>query len=286
MSGFAAITGRARRPADAAAVRARRRHRRAGDELRRHRRPAQRRGDRPRSGRRRGDHRADHDDARPPDHDVRPARPVQQRLGNRSVNNAPRNVYRTADGEWVAVSTSSQSIAERVMRLVGRPELIDEPWFATGHQRAEHADELDDAVGTWIAARPTAEVLAAFEAAEAAIGPVYDVARRDERPAVRGARHGADRSTTTSSVPSRCRTCCSACPATPGSIRWAGRPHGADTAEVLAEIGVDARPSSPTFASEASCERALTDADRHRAVRARATGRSASPRRWRRAPSS
>ena len=43
------------------------------------------------------------------------------------------------------------------------------------HQRAEHADELDDAVGAWIAARPTAEVLAAFESAEAAVGPVYDV---------------------------------------------------------------------------------------------------------------
>lgn len=52
---------------------------------------------------------------------------VQQRLGNRSANNAPRNVYLTADDRWVAVSTSSQSIAERVMRLVGRPELIEEP---------------------------------------------------------------------------------------------------------------------------------------------------------------
>ncbi len=58
---------------------------------------------------------------------------VQPRVGNRSVNNAPRNVYRTGDGQWVAVSTSSQSIAERVMRLVGRPDVIDEPWFATGH---------------------------------------------------------------------------------------------------------------------------------------------------------
>ena len=93
---------------------------------------------------------------------------MQQRLGNRSVNNAPRNVYRTADGEWVAVSTSSQSIAERVVRLVGRPDLIEQPWFATGQQRAQHADELDDAVGGWIAARSTAEVIAAFEAAEAA----------------------------------------------------------------------------------------------------------------------
>jgi crotonobetainyl-CoA:carnitine CoA-transferase CaiB-like acyl-CoA transferase len=87
---------------------------------------------------------------------------VQQRLGNRSVNNAPRNVYRTADGEWVAVSTSSQSIAERVMRLVGRADLIERPWFATGQQRAQHADELDAAVGGWISTRSSAEVLAAF----------------------------------------------------------------------------------------------------------------------------
>lgn len=57
---------------------------------------------------------------------------VQPRTGNRSNNNAPRNTYRTRDGSWVAVSTSAQSIAERVMRLVGRPEFIDEPWFASG----------------------------------------------------------------------------------------------------------------------------------------------------------
>ena len=57
---------------------------------------------------------------------------VQPRTGNRSANNAPRNTYRTADGAWLAVSTSAQSVAERVLRLVGRPEFIDEPWFATG----------------------------------------------------------------------------------------------------------------------------------------------------------
>jgi crotonobetainyl-CoA:carnitine CoA-transferase CaiB-like acyl-CoA transferase len=101
---------------------------------------------------------------------------VQQRTGNRSANNAPRNTYRTADGSWVAVSTSAQSIAERVMVLVGRPELVHEPWFATGAGRAEHADELDDAVGGWIAERSRAEVLDAFERAEAAIAPVYDAA--------------------------------------------------------------------------------------------------------------
>jgi crotonobetainyl-CoA:carnitine CoA-transferase CaiB-like acyl-CoA transferase len=99
---------------------------------------------------------------------------VQPRTGNRSANNAPRNTYRTADGSWVAVSTSAQSIAERVMVLVGRPDFIDEPWFATGAGRAEHADELDDAVGGWIARRSRAEVLESFDRAQAAIAPVYD----------------------------------------------------------------------------------------------------------------
>ena len=59
---------------------------------------------------------------------------ITQRRGNRSENNAPRNTYRTADGDWVAISTSAHSIAERVMVLVGRPELVDEPWFNDGFQ--------------------------------------------------------------------------------------------------------------------------------------------------------
>src|SRR5258708_15024780 len=47
---------------------------------------------------------------------------VLRRTGNRSMNNAPRNTYRTADGRWVAISTSTTPIAARVMRLVGRPD--------------------------------------------------------------------------------------------------------------------------------------------------------------------
>lgn len=101
---------------------------------------------------------------------------VQPRTGNRSVNNAPRNAYRTADGSWVAVSTSAQSIAERVVALVGRPELAVEPWFSSGAGRAEYADLLDEAVGGWIARHSRDEVVAAFEAAEAAVAPIYDPA--------------------------------------------------------------------------------------------------------------
>ncbi|MBD0419850.1 CoA transferase [Streptomyces sp. TRM S81-3] len=162
---------------------------------------------------------------------------VQPRTGNRSQNNAPRNTYRTADGTWVAVSTSAQSVAERVMRLVGRPELTDEPWFATGAGRARHADVLDEAVGDWIARHTRAEVLAAFEEAEAAVAPVQDVRDVMADPQYRA----LDTVTTVDDPelgPLRMQNVLFRLSATPGAIRWAGRPHGADTEEVLTELGL------------------------------------------------
>ncbi|MET7428640.1 MULTISPECIES: CaiB/BaiF CoA transferase family protein [Streptomyces] len=162
---------------------------------------------------------------------------VQERTGNRSANNAPRNTYRTADGTWVAVSTSAQSVAERVLRLVGRPELIEEPWFATGADRAAHADVLDEAVGSWIATRTRAEVLAAFEKAEAAVAPVQDV-----RDVLADPQYQALDTVTTVDDPElgplRMQNVLFRLSATPGAIRWAGRPHGADTDAVLTEIGL------------------------------------------------
>ncbi|MFJ9243245.1 CaiB/BaiF CoA transferase family protein [Streptomyces sp. NPDC101776] len=162
---------------------------------------------------------------------------VQPRTGNRSQNNAPRNTYRTADGSWVAVSTSAQSIAERVMRLVGRPELIDEPWFATGADRARHADVLDAAVGDWIARRSRTEVLAAFEKAEAAVAPIQDV-----RDVMTDPQYQALDTITTVDDPElgplRMQNVLFRLSATPGAIRWSGRPHGADTDTVLTELGL------------------------------------------------
>ncbi|WP_037765450.1 CaiB/BaiF CoA transferase family protein [Streptomyces sp. 142MFCol3.1] len=162
---------------------------------------------------------------------------VQPRTGNRSANNAPRNTYRTADGSWVAVSTSAQSIAERVMRLVGRPDLIEEPWFATGADRARHADVLDEAVGSWIGRHDRTEVLEAFEKAEAAVAPVQDV-----RDVMTDPQYAALDTVTTLDDPDlgplRMQNVLFRLSGTPGAIHWAGRPHGADTERVLTELGL------------------------------------------------
>ncbi|WP_328633747.1 CaiB/BaiF CoA transferase family protein [Streptomyces sp. NBC_00356] len=162
---------------------------------------------------------------------------VQPRTGNRSTNNAPRNTYRTRDEKWVAVSTSAQSIAERVMHLVGRPEFIDEEWFATGSGRAQHADELDAAVGGWIASHTRDEVVAAFEKAEAAIAPIYDI-----RDVLADEQYRALDSITELPDPDlgtvKMQNVLFRLSETPGSIQWTGRPHGSDTDEILDGLGL------------------------------------------------
>ncbi|WP_405093760.1 CoA transferase [Micromonospora sp. NBC_01392] len=165
---------------------------------------------------------------------------VQQRTGNRSLNNAPRNTYRTADGHWVAISTSANSIAERVLTLVGHAEVISEEWFATGAGRARHADLLDGYVADWIGARTRAEVIESFTAAGAAVAPVYAPDELLADPQVRA----LDMIT---QVPDpelgqiRMQNVLFRMSATPGEIRFTGRGVGADTDEVLGdELGIGA----------------------------------------------
>jgi crotonobetainyl-CoA:carnitine CoA-transferase CaiB-like acyl-CoA transferase len=164
---------------------------------------------------------------------------VETRHGNRSTNNAPRNTYQTSDGSWVAVSTSAQSIAERVLRLVGHPEIVDEPWFASGRQRVEHVDELDRYVGGWIAERTRGEVLDAFEQAGAAAAPIYDARDLVEDPHIRETDMLVEVPDTDlgqvlmHNVMWRMSE-------TPGEIRFTGRALGADTDEVLTDVGIGA----------------------------------------------
>jgi crotonobetainyl-CoA:carnitine CoA-transferase CaiB-like acyl-CoA transferase len=160
---------------------------------------------------------------------------VQQRLGNRSSNNAPRNVYRTADDRWVAISTSAQNIAERVMHLVGHPEIIAESWFASGAQRAQHADLLDEYVGGWIARHSFAEVVEAFEKAEAAVAPIYDITQIMEDPQYQA----LDSITTVNDPdlgPLKMQNVMFRLTDTPGEIKWTGKAKGADNAMVYSEL--------------------------------------------------
>jgi crotonobetainyl-CoA:carnitine CoA-transferase CaiB-like acyl-CoA transferase len=165
---------------------------------------------------------------------------VQQRRGNRSDNNAPRNAYRTKDDQWVAVSASATSVAERILRLVGHPEVADAPWFASGSERARHADLIDGYVAEWVSERTRDEVVTEFEQAQAAVAPVYDVSDlMDDEHAV--ARNLFPTLDDEDLGPLRMQDVLFRMSDTPGEIRHAGRAVGADTDEILlGELGLDA----------------------------------------------
>lgn len=163
---------------------------------------------------------------------------IQERTGNRSNNNAPRNTYQTKDGKWVAISTSAQNIAERVMRLVGRPEFIEEPWFQKGSERAKHADELDEAVGSWISERTTEEVVEAFEEANAAITPIYNIEDIMQDPQYQA----LDSIITVEDPelgPIKMQNVLFRLSETPGEVKWSGTQLGEHNEEVYGELGID-----------------------------------------------
>ena len=161
---------------------------------------------------------------------------VPERTGNRSPNNAPRNAYRTRDGHWVAVSTSANSVAARVMRLVGHAEVIEEPWFGNQAERAERAEMLDEMVGAWIAEREIGTVMGEFEAAGAAVAPIYDIAQ------VVGDRQFQALSTFLR-LPDEdlgsvlLQNVIARLSETPGAVRWPGRRLGQDNELVFGELG-------------------------------------------------
>ena len=162
-----------------------------------------------------------------------------QRTGSRSLTTSPRNVYATADGRFIAISASMQVMAERVFRAIGKPEMIDDPRFRTNTDRVRHIDECDGAVADFIAARPLAENMAIFEAAEVTANPVYEIDQLLDDPHVheRGVivelpDEEAGSVLMHNVIPRLSET--------PGRLRSAAPTLGQHTREILTAIGCDA----------------------------------------------
>ena len=161
---------------------------------------------------------------------------VQGRTGSRAPFTAPRNLYLSRDRVWLGMSASSQSTAERTMRLVGRSDMVAEPWFAGHTGRLEHQDELDAAIGSWIAERDAQEVVDQFAEAGAAIAPILDIAGIFEDAQFQA------RETITSVEhpvlgPVRMPNVVARLSKTPGRVATAGPGLGEHNCEVLGELG-------------------------------------------------
>ena len=156
---------------------------------------------------------------------------IQRRAGNRLDASAPRNTYRTADGQWIAISSASPNIAMRVYRVIGRPELAEDPNYTDPALKQSRALEVDTLVAEWIAQRTLADAMSLLRAADVAAAPVYDAQQllADEHIQARGSFVKVDDpelGTMTVQAPVVKMS------ETPGVVEHLGRALGADNDEV------------------------------------------------------
>ena len=157
-----------------------------------------------------------------------------RRNGNQSSHAAPRNIYACADGHYVAMSGSMQSMAERIFNAIGRPDLIDDPRFRTNDDRLANRDALDAIIGAFIAKRSRDENLALFDGAGVTVGPVCSVAELVDHPYVVGREILVEPSDPNGSLPMH--NVVTRLSVTPGSIHRPAPALGEDTEAILAEL--------------------------------------------------
>jgi crotonobetainyl-CoA:carnitine CoA-transferase CaiB-like acyl-CoA transferase len=164
---------------------------------------------------------------------------IRERTGGRLPGITPSNTYQTRDQRWIVIAGNTDSIFRRLMTVIGRQDLADDPRLATNDGRVAHESIIDAAISAWIARRDAADVLAGLEHAEVPCSPIYSAADivRDVHFLARGMVITAQLPDgTTVAVPGIAPKLTD----TPGRVCWMGPELGAHTNEVLAMLGYDA----------------------------------------------
>jgi len=147
----------------------------------------------------------------------------QPRLGAGLPYSVPRGTYECSDGKWIGVSTSADSVAKRLMAMLGVGE---DQRFTTFAGRSANREELEAIMSGWCATRTQVQAIAELEAADAAVGPVLDMSEISCDP------HFAAREAIIESDDVPMQGVIAKLSATPGRVDWPGRSIDYDGAAI------------------------------------------------------
>lgn len=163
---------------------------------------------------------------------------IKQRVGSASNTASPRNVYKCADGKYLALSGSTPAVARRIFEIIGRADMNEDPRFATNSDRVKHRALVDDAVAAWFATRNSADALETMRQSGATVGPIFNIADAMADP------HFAEREIIVDVEDAEFGTLpmhniVPRLSATPGTWRRPAPELGQHTDEILREAGID-----------------------------------------------
>ncbi len=161
---------------------------------------------------------------------------VRERTGSNLTGIVPSNTYLTRDAQHVVIGANADSIFKRLMKVIGREDLADDPSLADNAGRAKRGEELDAVIGKWTAKYDADDVVKTLNEAQVPSGKIYsmaDIARDVQYLARDMIRQVRLKDGTALKVPGIVPKLS----ATPGDIESIGPELGEHTATVLAAHG-------------------------------------------------
>ena len=110
---------------------------------------------------------------------------VRQPSGTGLKGVAPSNIFKSRDDTWVVIAANQDAVFRRLCDAMGRPELADDPRYATHLARGENQEEVDGLVAEWAAQHDAHEIDRILNEAGVVCGPIYSIAEIFEDPQFR-----------------------------------------------------------------------------------------------------
>lgn len=164
---------------------------------------------------------------------------VRERRGRNLTGIVPSNTYLTRDGQHVVIGANADSIFKRLMNVMGRADLADDPSLADNSGRSKRADELDEAIGAWTSRHDADAVVRMLNEAQVPNGKIYSIADI-ARDAQYLAREMIREVRLPDGEPLKVPGVVPKLSETPGDVAWIGPALGEHTESVLAEHGYGA----------------------------------------------